>query len=212
MTNASLILDIQKNYDERTREQILTNLNIAISLEKNKGLEVDRYRALPKITNRSKHSVMSWFNRPDKKIPLIDLCMIAQYLKYNIYSFFTIKENCEVNIADFLIANDYNNAHYPVNSAEIFVRAFDLQYATDKNIVIDNLEKFYKTSDELLAHHDNSRQVRIMELCNCTLQTYYAWFNRSRMNVRIPLASLCLMADDINIDIFYIFEVHKNNE
>ena len=209
MNNASLILDIQRHYDELTREQVLANLNIAVSLGKAKGLEVDRYRALPKITKRSKHTVMSWFNRPQKKIPLIDLCVVAQYLGYNIYSFFTIKENCEVNVADFLMANDYNNANLPVDGAEIFIRAYNLQYETDKNIVIDNIETFYKTSEELLARHDNSRQVRIRELCGCALQTYYAWFNRSRTNVKIPLLSMCLIAEDSNMDIFYFFEKHK---
>lgn len=212
MNNAELILDIQKCYDERTREEILSNLNIAVSLGKSKGLEVDRYRALPEITNRSKHTVMSWFNRPEKKIPLIDLCMLAHYLNYNIYSFFTTKENCKVDIADFLMANDYNNTHYPADSAEIFIRASELQYNTDKNIVIDNLERFYGTSEEILAHHSNERQVRVMNVCCCAQQTYYAWFNRSRKNVRIPLISLCQMAVDCGVDIFYLFEEHEATE
>lgn len=212
MNNAELILDIQKHYDDRTREEILSNLNIAVSLGRSKGLEVDRYRALPKITNRSKHTVMSWFNRPDKKIPLIDLCMLAHYLNYNIYSFFATKENCDVDVADFLMANDYNNANMPVNGAEIFIQASELQYNTDKNIVIDNLERFYGTSEEILAHHSNERQVRVMKVCSCTQQTYYAWFNRSRKNVRIPLISLCQMAVDCNVDIFYLFEEHEATE
>lgn len=200
--NAELIITIQDEYDKRTRSEILVNLNIAISLGKTKGLEVDRYRALPKITNRSKHTVMSWFNRPDKKIPLIDLCMIANYLHYNIFAFFNTKENCEVTIQDFLIANDYCNERYPVDSAEIFIRAYDMQYNTDKNIVINNIEKYYGTTEELLMHHSNKRQVRVMEICGCERHSYYAWFNRSRTNVKIPLIALCKLAVAADVDVF----------
>lgn len=204
MNNAELILEIQNKYDERTREEILANLNIAIELGKNKGLEVDRYRALPKITNRSKHAVMSWFNRPNYKIPLIDLCMIAEYLRYNIFAFFNTKENCNVSVSDFLMANDYYNHNYPEDSASIFIRAFNMQYDTPKGVYIDNLEKYYGTTEEILLHHSNARQVKVMEICGCTKQSYYSWFNRSRENVRIPLVFLCKLAIEAGVDIFDI--------
>lgn len=204
MNNAELILTMQDKYDGCKREEILINLNTAISLGKSKGLEVDRYRALPKITNRSKHTVMSWFNRPDKKIPLVDLCMIAKYLHYNVFAFFNTKTSGMTNtyIQDFLVANDYYNEKYPIDSADIYIRAYDMQYNTDKNIVVDNLEKYYGTTDELLAHHSNKRQVRVMHVCKCTQHSYYSWFNRSRTNVRIPLIALCKLAVDADVDIF----------
>ena len=212
MDNANLILEMQKQYDNRTREQILSNLNTAISFVKTKGVEVDRYRSLPKITNKSKHTVMSWFNRPDKKIPLIDLCMLANYLCYNIFSFFTIKENGDVSLSEFLIANEYNNAKYPVDSANIYIRAYNLQSETDKDVVIDNLEKFYGSSKEILKHHSKVRQKRVISICNCTHQTYIAWFNRSRKNVHVPLISLCKLAIDCGVDVFYFFEEHETEE
>lgn len=205
MTNAELILDIYENYNERTREQILENLNIAIELGKIRVIPVDRYRTLPEVTNRSKHAVMSWFNRPDYKIPLIDLCMIANYLNYNIYSFFKIKENCKVTKEDFLIANEYNNSRHSPDSAKIFIKAYNLQYKTDKNIVLDNIEKYYGTSEEIIDHHSNTRQKKIKELCNCTKHTYYAWFNRSRANVKIPLIPLCQIAVGAGVDVFDLF-------
>ena len=202
MNNAELILKMQKKYDERLREEILVNLNIAISLGKSKGLEVDRYKALPELTNRSKHTVMSWFNRPEKKIPLIDLCMIANYLHYNIFAFFNIKKNREVTIQDFLVANDYCNEYYPVNSADIYIRAYNMQYNTDKNIVLNNLEKYYGSTEEILLHHSNKRQARIMNICECAQHSYYSWFNRSRKNVKIPLLALCKLAVEADVDVF----------
>ena len=207
MENAKIITDIQEKYDSLSREQILNNLNIAISLGKTKGMDVDRYCALPKIANRSKHTVMSWFNRPHVKIALFDLCMIARYLNYNIYTFFTVRnDEAEVKVGDFLVANEYNNSHYPTDSADIFIRAYNLQYETSKDIVLDNLEKYYGTSAEILAHHLNIRQKTIMEICGCTKQTYYAWFNRSRKNVKIPLIPLCRLVLNIDMDIFDVFK------
>ena len=200
MNNAQLILKMQERYDSRTRQEILTNLNIAIAQGKTKGLELDRYRSLPKITNRSKHTVMSWFNRP-KKIPLIDLCTIASYLHYNIFAFFIINDNRETAVQDFLIANDYYNEHYPVDSADIYIRAYNMQINTDKNIVVDKLEKYFGTTKEVLKNR-YKRQYRIMEICNCTESVYHAWFNRGRANVRIPLLSLCKLAIAANTDIF----------
>ena len=232
MKNAELILKIQEEYDNRTREEILTNLNIAIALGTSRGQEADRYRALPNITKRSKHTVMSWFNRPDKKIPLVDLCMIAEYLDYNIFAFFKI--NSSINIEDasseqlrmffngkqvsggvknissavgnFVIANDKCNKEYPPDSAKIYIRAYNKRYDTDKNKVIDNLEKYYMSSGELLKHHLNTRKVTVMDICECTHHTYTSWFNRSRTNVRIPLDSLCRLAIAADVDIFDLLE------
>ena len=232
MNNAELILKIQDEYDSRTREEILVNLNVAVALGASKGLEVDRYRALPIIVNRSKHTVMSWFNRPDKKIPLVDLCMIADYLNYNIFAFFEINNSCTAEdasseqmrmlfaklkkgkplsekeqmlsgaVGNFLIANEQCNEKYPPDSAKIFLRAYNLRYDLDKNKIIDNLEKYYPTSEELLQHHSNERKLNVMEICACNRHTYTSWFNRSRTNVRIPLDSLCKLAIAANVDIF----------
>lgn len=210
MSNADLILDMYNQYNETSRDDIVAALNAAIFLGKIKKIAVDRYEALPKITKRSKHTVMSWFNRPDKKIPLIDLCMIADYLQYNIFSFFKIKNNNGDNdikdiAQDFLMKNEVCNVNYPLNNASIFIKAFNLQCNTNKNIVLDNVERYYGSTDEVLAHHSNKRQNTVMNVCGCTKHTYYSWFNRSRANVHIPLIDLCKLAINVNIDVFEWF-------
>lgn len=208
--NSDVILRIKELYELRTREEIVKNLNVAVQLGKSKGLEVDRYRALPEVTGKSKHTTMSWFNRPEKKIPLIDLCVIAKYFRYNIFTFFTTGK--EITKETFLIANDYNNLHYPADSADVYIRAYNLHKITNKDTVIDNVESFYGTSSEILEHHSTDRQKRVMSVCDCTLTTYRAWFNRSRARVKIPLFSLCLIANDIGKDLFWFFEKHNQTE
>lgn len=203
MNSTELILKMQELYDSRTREEILTNLNIAISLGKLKGLAVDRYEALPRVTGKSKHTVMSWFNRENVKIPLISLCILAHYTGYNIFSFLKIKENCEMTIGDFLIENELCN--YPPDSAKFYIKAYDLQAEVDKETVLNNIEKYYGTTEKIMAHHSNERQNKIMKICDCKQQTYYAWFNRSRKNVKIPLIPLCKLAYEAGIDVFDLF-------
>ena len=211
MDNAELILEMIDQYNARSRDEIVNNLNIAVALGKAKGIAVDRYVALPKITGKSKHTVMPWFNRPNIKIPLHCLCMIADYLHYNIFAFFKTTKNGKVNTESFLIANDYCNEHYPRNSAKIYIEAYKLQKTTDKDIILDNLEKYYGTSEMMLQHHSNARQEAIKKVCGCETQTYLSWFNRSRKRVKIPLALLCKLAIDMDsedspVDIFDLFE------
>ena len=62
--------------------------------------------------------------------------------------------------------------------------------------------KYFGKTEELLLHHSNKRQVQVMEICDCTQHSYYSWFNRSRLNVRIPLLALCKLAVAANVDVF----------
>ena len=205
VNRANLILEIFDTYKNRTREEILENLNIAIALGRDRRMPVDRYVALPEVTNRSKHSVMSWFNREHKKIPLIDLCMIADYLNYNLFAFFNTENFGKKTKGDFLLANEIANSKYPPDSARIFIKASKLQYDTDKDIIVDNLEKYFGYTKDMKMHHSSERQNKIMGICNCNKHTYISWFNRSRKNVRVPLASLCKLANAAEIDVFDMF-------
>ena len=207
MNNAEKILSLQNLYDSSTRDEILNTLNTAIAIGKDRKLKVDRYIALPEVTGRSKYAVMSWFNRPDKIIPLIDLCMIANYLSYNIFTFFKIKKDV-ITFDDFLETNNYCVEHYPSDAADVYIQAFKLQKSTDKDTIVDNLEKLYGSTADILKNHSNARQKTIMDISGCTLYTYRTWFNRSRKEAKIPLIPLCKLAIGAVVDIFYMFEVH----
>lgn len=207
MDNGRLILDIRDRHEERLREEILANLNVALEISRKQGIKVDRYIALPSITNRSKHTVMSWFQREEKKIPLIDLCVIAEYLHYNIYSFFKTKENCIITEEEFLRENDECNRTHTRYGAKIFILAYNAQYNIDKDVLIDNVEKYYKSTEEIMSNHSSERMERITKICGCNKNTYRAWFNRSRKNVKIPLYSLCKLAIDADVDVFEFLNI-----
>ena len=92
-----------------------------------------------------------------------------------------------------------------MDSAYIFIKAYNLQVGVDKDTVLNNIEKYYGSADELTEHHSNVRQSIVVNTCGCTVNTYHAWFNRSRKNVKIPLIPLCKLAVSAGVDIFDLF-------
>lgn len=196
MKKTKLILELYNAYNIQNRDIIIGNVEKALVLAKGKGIDVTKRKALPACTGRTWHAVASWF-REGKQIPLIDLCKLSEYLQYNVFAF--------LEIGDFYQSNDYHNYHHP-NAARIFLDAYNLQRITPKDIIVDNVERYYGTSEEMLSKHSNERQTRVMGICGCSKQTYYAWFNRSRVNVKIPMIELCKLADNAGVEVFEFFK------
>jgi len=195
MKKTKLILELYNAYNIQNRDVVIGNVEKALVLAKGKGIDVTKRKALPACTGRTWHAVASWF-REGKQIPLIDLCKLSEYLQYNVFAF--------LETGDFYQSNDYHNYHHP-NAARIFIDVYNLQRITPKDIIVDGVEKYYGTSEEMLASHSNERKTKVMEICNCNPQTYYAWFNRSRTNVKIPMIELCKLADNAGVEVFEFF-------
>lgn len=195
MKKTKLILELYNAYNIQNRDVIIGNVEKALVLAKGKGIDVTKRKALPACTGRTWHAVASWF-REGKQVPLIDLCKVSEYLQYNVFAF--------LETGDFYQSNDYHNYHHP-NAARIFIDVYNLQRITPKDMIVDGVERYYGTSEEMLATHSNERKTKVMEICNCNLQTYYAWFNRSRTNVKIPMIELCKLADNAGVEVFEFF-------
>lgn len=201
-SNSELIIEIHNRYDEIPWDELLANFNTAILIGSSRGHAVDRYNTLPKITMRSKHTVMSWFQREGKKLPLIDLCYVSNYLKINLFTFFARNNKKEINKKWLLDMDCYCSKIFPKDSASIYIEAYTKRNDTDKSIILDNISKYFGSTNELILHHSNKRQQTIMEICGCSQDAYYSWFNRSRKNVRIPMTSLCKIAIAAGVDVF----------
>lgn len=204
MTNAQLILDIYETYENTERIVILNNLNTAIAIGKSNGKAVDRYVGLPQLTNRSKHTVMQWFQRDWVKIPLRDLGIIAEYLGYNIYTFFM--ELTENTTGEFLAHDAICNEVHGAECTKTFNKAVRLQNEMPKDIVIDNLEEYWGSWRQLAGHSNRQRYDDVMACTGCTLSTYRAWFAKSRVKDKIPLVSICKLAEFTGMDVFYLLE------
>lgn len=196
MNKTKMILELYDRYNIQDKEIITKRLEQALELAKAKGISVTKRKALPACTGRTWHAVASWF-RDGKRIPLDDLCKLAEHMQYNVFAF--------LETGDFYSSNDYHNYHHP-NAARIFLDAYNLQRITPKDIIVDNVERYYGTSEEMLSKHSSERQTRVMGICGCSKQTYYAWFNRSRTNVKIPMIELCKLADNAGVEVFEFFK------
>lgn len=191
-----MILELYNAYNIQNRDVIIGNVETALTLAKSKGIDVTKRKALPACTGRTWHAVASWF-RDGKNIPLDDLCKLAEHMQYNVFAF--------LETGNFYQSNDYHNYNHP-NVARIFLDAYNLQRITPKDVIVDNVERYYGTSEEMLSKHSNERQTVVMGICGCSKQTYYAWFNRSRTNVKIPMIELCKLADNAGVEVFEFFK------
>lgn len=212
MTNAQRIIDIYDQYDNTERIVILGNLNIAIAIGKSKGMPVDRYVALPQLTNRSKFTVMQWFQREWIKIPLRDLGIIAEYLGYNIYTFFM---DLDDNTAEEFLAHDaICNEKYGTDCTKLLNKAIRLHAETPKDNVLDNLELYWKSGRHYSGTRSYKRFEDVTECTGCKRDIYYTWFSRSKVKATIPLVSLCKISEFTGMDIFFILEnvVEKEEE
>ncbi len=206
MNNAEIILDMQDRYDAAGREDILENIKVALYVSEHNGKNVNIYKDFPTITGKSKFTIAGWFNNSsNKKIPLYNLVKIMDHLTFNIYTILSDPGSIST-VIKFKTVNEQMNEKYGNDCNSIYIKAFDLQYETDKDIVISNIEKHYGSADDMIEHHLDERMTKIMEVCGCTKDTYHAWFNRSRKNVKIPLLYLCKLSIDMGVDVFDLFK------
>lgn len=73
---------------------------------------------------------------------------------------------------------------------------------TDKEIVIENIEVCLYAKYPECAAHWQEKINKIAEITDSKPNTVYAWFNRGRWDVKVPLLKLCAIAIDLDIDIY----------
>lgn len=83
---AGNILSLNELYTSTDKEIINKNIDKILSCETSR----ERDLRLMHFTDSGKHTVVAWMNRgrPDVKIPLMKLCMLAQELETDISVFF----------------------------------------------------------------------------------------------------------------------------
>ena len=84
------------------------------------------------------------------------------------------------------------------NDADIIIELTDLWSKTEKEVVLDHITKLLESIgfDTVAAQRDY-----ISKITGVSEHAVYAWFNRSREDVKIPLIKLCMIAKALNIDI-----------
>lgn len=82
----------------------------------------------------------------------------------------------------------------------------ELWSKTDKNIISNNIRKYIKDNIPECKDSFNALWNSLVEITGSTRYTAYAWLNRSRNNVKIPLLKLCMIADKFDVDIIEFFK------
>lgn len=83
--------------------------------------------------------------------------------------------------------------------AEEILDLNELWNKTDKETIANNVDRVVTMR---FPRYDNTERIAwLMRMTNSGKHTIHAWFNRSRENVKIPLLKLCIIADELNIDV-----------
>lgn len=75
---------------------------------------------------------------------------------------------------------------------------------TSKSVIADNVEKYLYIKYPKCQTSFNIKMEKLKEITKSKQQTVYAWLNRSRENVKVPLLKLCMLAValDVNVENF----------
>ena len=77
----------------------------------------------------------------------------------------------------------------------------DLWDKTDKSVIADNVEKYLFLKYPECSGVFDTKMNKLEEITGSKRQTIYAWLNRSRDRVKVPLMKLCTIANSLDVDI-----------
>ena len=201
MDKAKTVLNLLLLFDKADRETIMDNINYL--MPKLADHRMKQYQKIFDVTGKSRGFVLSWFNG-NVKLPLIDLCKIANLLEVNVYS--VLKKNNSFD--ELMRVNKLDDIISGKEVASVYIKVFEAHKAADKNVVVDVLEKYYGFPSE----SKEGRMKRVCEITGATKVAYRSWFSRAREKVRVPLDGLCLLAIEADADIMEFLQPKQKGE
>ena len=193
MDKAKTVLNLITMFDRTDRETIMENINYL--MPKLAERRMMQYQKIFDVTGKSKGFVLSWFNGKIK-LPLIDLCKIANLLGVNVYSLLKKNGSCDVLMKE----NTLDNILFGTDVASTYIEVFEAHKAADKDTLVDTLEKYYGVPEP-----KRFRMNRVCEITGATRTAYHSWFSRARRTVRAPLDGMCKLAIAADADIMEFF-------
>lgn len=194
MDRARTVLNLINLFDNTDREIIMENINYGMPTIA--GWRMEQYRRIFAYTGKSKSFVLSWFNS-GIKLPLIDLCKIANLMNINVYSMLKKNESYE----ELMQKSRQDDVIFGKDVASTYIEVFNAHKAAPKDVVVDKLEECYGKSN----NYRNKRMERVTGITGATKVAYRSWFARSRTKVRLPLDAMCKLAIAADTDIMEFF-------
>lgn len=90
--------------------------------------------------------------------------------------------------------------------AKEYLKLTKLWDATKQEIISENVRRILEEKVPECRNSFNAIWNELMKITNSNKHTVYAWMNRSRNNVKVPLTKLCMIADALDIDIMKFFK------
>lgn len=94
------------------------------------------------------------------------------------------------------------------NVATEILNINELWESTDKITIAENVEYFLCSKFPECTTY-NVKMEKLEEITGSRRDTIYAWINRSRGNVKVPLLKLCKIASELDVDIREMFIQRK---
>ena len=201
MDKAKTVLNLITLFDRTDRETIMDNINYLMP-----NLADGRMRQYQKVfdvTGKSIGFVLTWYNGKIK-LPLIDLCKIANLLEVNVYSLLKKNGSREVLMKESAL----DDILFGKDVASTYIEVFEAHKAADKDVLVDTLEKYYGLPTE----PKKRRAETVCGITGATRTAYHSWFSRARRRVRVPLDGMCKLAIAADADIMEFFTPKTTEE
>ena len=85
--------------------------------------------------------------------------------------------------------------------AEEYLKLTELWENTNQEIISKNVKMILEDNIPECKDSFNAIWNKLMEITNSNKHTVYAWMNKSRCNVKVPLLKLCKIAVMFDIDV-----------
>lgn len=96
------------------------------------------------------------------------------------------------------------------NLAAEVLTIYEIWKNTDKEIIAQNIEHFL-TKKFPECKSCKIKMEKLEEITGSQKQTVYAWINRSRKDVKIPLSKLCMISSYLEVDIKELLNLNNKS-
>lgn len=86
--------------------------------------------------------------------------------------------------------------------ANEYLKLTEVWEKASKEAIAENVRKFLEEKNPECQNSFNAIWQKLMDITGSKKHTVYAWLNKSRNDVKIPLLKLCMIADELDVDIF----------
>ena len=90
--------------------------------------------------------------------------------------------------------------------ASEYLKLTEFWDAANQETISENVRKVLEEKIPECRDSFNAVWNKLMEITGSNKHTVYAWMNKSRNNVKVPLIKLCMIANELNVDVLELLK------